>query len=60
MEQEKTFIKIGRFKFKRIHIERAIQVKIIVFGGMIITCFVPLEYAAAASMAVNSIWLWKL
>lgn len=34
--------------------------KLVVFLGMLALLWIPVEYAAAAQLAVNALWLWKL
>lgn len=45
---------------ERAVLRHVVALKIVVMLGMIAAAFVPAEYAVAAGLATNILWLWKL
>lgn len=41
-------------------LRHVLAIKLVVMAGMVASVFVPAEYAVAAGLVTNMVWLWKL
>lgn len=41
-------------------VRHVIMLKVVVAVGLVAAHFLPMEWAVAASMGANMVWLWKL
>lgn len=53
MEQESK--EVARWAMRHV-----IMLKVVVAVGLVAAHFLPMEWAIAASMGANMVWLWKL
>lgn len=41
-------------------LRHVVAIKLVVMAGMVASTVMPAEYAIAAGLATNLVWLWKL